>query len=80
MTCPVVAMRSARWWPWDLPMGLVATTAAGWSGQGVHPLAGECLGEADGVAGGLADVRVVEDRALTPTRKSALLLPYWTIP
>ncbi len=29
--------------------------------QGVHPLPGECLGEADAVAVGLTDVGVVEE-------------------
>ena len=45
-------MGSALGWP---PSGL------GSAGQWVHPLAGEGLGEADRVAGGLADVGVVEE-------------------
>ena len=50
-SCPVVATRSARSWPPDVP-GLL--------GQGDHPFAGHGLGEPDAVAAGLADVGVVE--------------------
>jgi len=38
----------------------VATAGLG-SGQWPHPLPGEGLGQADGVAGGLADVGVVQE-------------------
>jgi hypothetical protein len=41
--CPVVPMGSAQW---------LATCGRGSAGQGVHPLAGEGLGEADPVAAG----------------------------
>lgn len=30
--CPVAVMRSARWWPWDLPRGLVAATRSSGGG------------------------------------------------
>ena len=39
----------------------LAITARGVSGQRLHPLAGQGLGEADGLAAGLADVGVVEE-------------------
>ena len=51
--CPLVATRSARWWPRDLP-GV-------WLGQGVHPLAGHGLGETHAVSACLADVGVVQE-------------------
>ena len=44
-------MGSARWWP-PLARG---------SGQWRHSLSGEGLGEPDGVAGGLADVGVMQE-------------------
>jgi len=50
--CPLVATRSAQWWPPDVPRVLV---------QGYHSLPREGLGQADAVAGGLADVRVVHE-------------------
>ena len=49
--CPVMAMGSAQ---------RLAITARGVSGQRLHPLAGQGLGEADGLAAGLADVGVVK--------------------
>ena len=48
--CPVVAMGSAR----------LATVRPVWSGQGLTPLPASGLGQADGVAGGLADVGVMK--------------------
>lgn len=51
--CPLVATRSARSWP--------TKRAWWWLGQGVHPLAGHGLGESHAVAGGLADVGVVQE-------------------
>jgi hypothetical protein len=51
--CPLVATRSARSWPSDVPWG--------GSSQGVHPLAGHGLGEPDAIAAGLADVGVVQE-------------------
>ena len=50
---------SARWWPRDLPGS--DHRRPGGSGQWRHPLSGEGLGEPDGVAGGLADVGVVQE-------------------
>ena len=44
--------RNPGWWPVDLPAAEL--------GQGDHPLAGEGLGEPVRVAGGLHEVRVVE--------------------
>ena len=49
--CPLMATRSARWWPSDV--------AGWWLVQGDHSLPGEGLGEPDAVAAGLADVGVV---------------------
>jgi hypothetical protein len=49
--CPLMATRSAQWWPSDVPGRLLV--------QGDHSLPGEGLGEADAVAAGLADVGVV---------------------
>jgi hypothetical protein len=51
-SCPLVATRSARLWPPNVP---------GWLGQGVHPLAGHGLGETHALAAGLADVGVVQE-------------------
>ena len=48
-------MGSARWWP-PLARG---------SGQWRHSLSGEGLGEPDGVAGGLADVGVMQEPKAT---------------
>ena len=59
-TCPVAVTVPARWWPWDLPRGGRPPRGRGGSGQGVHPLAGDGLGEAHGVAAGLADAGVVQ--------------------
>ena len=62
-------MKLAQWWPREVPGGghgicpggLLATTRSlSWLVQGGHPLAGECLGESDAVAAGLAHVGVVE--------------------
>ena len=58
-TCPVAATRIARWWPWELSKGWPPTAGLG-SAQGVHPLAGEGLGEADAVAAGLTYVGLVQ--------------------
>ena len=58
---------TARWRSRELPGGGqencpgVASDGRRGSGQGVHPLAGEGLGEADAVAAGLADVGVVQE-------------------
>lgn len=49
-----MAMGSAHYWP---------ITGHGCSGQGAHPFTGEGLAEADAVAGGLADLRVVQGRS-----------------
>jgi hypothetical protein len=50
-SCPVVATRSARSWPPEVPGLLV---------QSDHSFAGHGLGEANAVAAGLAEVGVVE--------------------
>ena len=51
--CPVMAMGSAH--------GGCGHHEGPFSGQGRHPLPGEGLGQADGLAGGLADVGVVQE-------------------
>ncbi len=48
----MVAMGSAQ--------GAAATTGQSGLAQRAHPASGECLGESDAVAAGLADVGVVE--------------------
>ena len=62
-------MKPAQWWPREVPGGGHGICPRGAVGrhtvavvlvQGGHPLAGECLGEADAVTAGLAYVGVVE--------------------
>jgi hypothetical protein len=52
--------RTERWWPSDLPGGVVATGRVVGLGQGFYSLSGEGLGESDTVSVGLAEVGVVE--------------------
>ena len=58
--CAVADNGTERWWPPDLPVGVVATGRCG-SGQGGHPLPGEGLGQADAFPAGLAQVCVVDE-------------------
>lgn len=51
--------RIERWWPPDLPGGVVATGRVVGLGQGFDSLSGEGLGESDAVTAGLAEVGVV---------------------
>jgi hypothetical protein len=60
-TCPLTATRTARRWPWDLPKGAAGHHRLFGSGQRAHPLAGQCLGQPDGVAAGLAQVGMVQE-------------------
>ncbi len=58
--CPVADSGSAGWRPPILPGG-GQWNCPGLVGEGLHPLAGGGLGEADGVAGGEHDVGVVQE-------------------
>ena len=61
--CPLVATKTAHPRPTDLPTwGLVALAVQGLLGlpHRGDSFPGEGLGESDGVAGGLADVRVMQ--------------------
>ncbi len=71
MTCPVTVTRNARWWPWDLPSVGHHRLVGQVKGLTPLPLCRRvCLGEADAVAGGVADVGVVQEQdALTPPLK-----------
>ena len=59
-------MRCERWRTAELNGGGhricpdAVATGRGWSGEGLHPLSGEGLGQADAVAAGLAQVGVVQ--------------------
>ena len=59
---PLVATRTSHWWPVGLPAWavLVLVTVVGLV-QWHDSLSVQGLGEADGVAGGLADVGVVQE-------------------
>ncbi len=60
--CPLVASKTARLWPIDLPTDWFRRDwpSLGWSVQAGDSFSGEGLGEADGIAAGLADVGVVQ--------------------
>ena len=59
--CPLTVTRVSRWWPWEHAKQGLATTADRHVRPTGSPLACECLGEADGVSCGLADVGVVQE-------------------
>ena len=64
--CPVADMKPARWRSRVLPgdghgFCTVGPSRSARLGQGHHSFAGQCLGEADAVAAGLADVGVVQE-------------------